>query len=207
MNRNFFLKLAKIYFNENKPLFEKIVSKTDLYEQYVDAVLKWNSNINITGFNEEEFIFSGVIEPLIIFKYLNDFKGSVSDIGAGSGIPSVAISVFQEKCIVNAVEINKKKSAFLNHLKFGLKINNLNVLKKSPSNVSLLTSRAFTGFEKFLFFIKKERLKCENILFFFKKTPPEKYKFKHVETYKNYFNKGVYSQAIYDFNEVIHFLP
>jgi 16S rRNA (guanine(527)-N(7))-methyltransferase RsmG len=197
MNIDIFEKYVSEYFSDNTAIKEKILSKTDIYSKYVDAVLKWNRKINITGFNEEKFIFNGILEPLLVFKKFRNFDSStITDIGAGAGIPSITLSVFFDKAFVNIVEINKKKSAFLNYVKFSVGIKNIAVLKRPPEKSHLITSRAFMDIFRFLDFIKKNSLKFKYLLFFFKGEPPPNLEYLHCVKYVNPFNSKDYTQSV-----------
>ncbi len=197
MDRDFFRETVVKSFKENIDIRDKILSKMLLYEKYVDLILKWNSKINITGFNEKKFIYNGIVEPLLILKKFYFSGESITDIGAGSGIPSVTFAILFDNIRVTCVEISKKRLSFLNYLKYNLNMDNMNIEKTPPFASDVITSRAFKSFEKFLNFLDIEKIKWKYMLFYFNDKISSNVAPEIVKKYTNPFNGKIYNQAIF----------
>ncbi len=163
-----FENLVNRYFNEFKELQEKILEKKDKFLSYADYVIKWNKQINVTGFTKEKFVFNGLIEPLLILKKFNDFSQKITDIGTGAGIPSISYAIFFDSLEIHAIEVNKKKLALLNVLKYKIKLENLFIDSTVPESSLFVVSRAFMNINKFLQFLNKEKLVFKYLIFYFK---------------------------------------
>ncbi len=167
MIENLFEKTVNEYF-KNSEIKENIIKKKAVFIEYLEIVAKWKDRINITGFSKEKFLFNGIIEPLLI---LNDYSGismEITDIGSGAGIPSIAYAIYFENVKVSSIEINKKKLAFLNFVKFSLNLTNLKISSNIPENNIFITSRAFMDINNFLKFLYQRKIKFKYLIHFFK---------------------------------------
>ncbi len=102
-------------------------SKLLLLIKYADAIFNENKNFNLTGHKS----LSDIIENLIIgslepIKHLNVPRGTFfADLGSGSGIPGVPISIKYEGCTGTLFDSNMKKIRFINKTVSTLGIDNV----------------------------------------------------------------------------------
>ncbi len=194
---NLFLLTVDKYF-EHTEIKEKILEKKEKFLEYIEIVSKWKEKINITGFSSEDFLFRGTVEPLLIFtKYKGVFFKEITDIGSGAGIPAISYAIFFENTSVNCIEVNKKKIAFLNFIKYSLNLHNLNISKNIPQKNFCITSRAFMNFNDFLKFLSEKRITYRYLIHFFKDNYKNSNELKIVSKIK-YNNK--YFQVLYQKN-------
>jgi len=84
-----------------------------LLERYVELVLSWRDRINLTGMRTEaEAVRVLVIDALACLPPLPN-RGTIVDLGSGSGTPGVPIAVARPGLRVLLVEASRKKAGFL----------------------------------------------------------------------------------------------
>lgn len=103
-------------------------SKLKLLYEYSEAIFSENQKFNLTGHKT----LSDIIENLIIgsilpLKNIHVPRGTIfADIGTGSGIPGVPISIFFDYIHGFLFDSNHKKISFINKTTTKLGINNIN---------------------------------------------------------------------------------
>lgn len=84
-----------------------------LLERYVGLVVSWRARLNLTGVQTEaEAARVLVVDALACLPHLPD-RGTVVDLGSGSGTPGVPIAVARPAVRVLLVEASRKKAGFL----------------------------------------------------------------------------------------------
>ncbi|MGI6486405.1 MAG: 16S rRNA (guanine(527)-N(7))-methyltransferase RsmG [Thermoanaerobacterales bacterium] len=95
----------------------------EIFDLYRNEIIKWNKKMNLTRIIDPlDFARKHVIDCLIFHKKLEIGKmRSLIDIGTGPGIPGIIVKIQSPHLVVDLVESNKKKTAFLRHVvnKFG----------------------------------------------------------------------------------------
>jgi len=82
-------------------------------ERYVEAVLSWHGRLNLTAAEtREDAARVLVVDALACVSHLPD-RGTVVDLGSGSGTPGVPIAVMRPGVRVLLVEASRKKAGFL----------------------------------------------------------------------------------------------
>lgn len=122
-------------------------------EQYVELLLKWNKHINLISSNSAQHIWTRhVLDSAQLIKYL-DLNSPLMDIGSGSGLPGLIISILGVK-EVHLVDSDLRKCVFLQEArKFSkntIKIHNCLFINANTANIINVTSRAFSNIDKFL---------------------------------------------------------
>ncbi len=182
--------LIEEYIKSND-LRNKILKNIEKYKMFKKYVYKWNKKINLTSYEEKDFDFHAIIEPLIIFNEINPPR-NILDIGTGFGNPSISIAITFPEIEVYCSEINHKRLSFLHFIKKELKLNNLIVLKEEIPDFTfeIVTARAFMEKDDFLKFLKDKEVKY-NFLWLFLKENSDIHDFFKLINYnfknKNYF--------------------
>lgn len=107
------------------------------FEQYRDALLRWNERINLTAITDKgEITHKHFLDSLGVLEHIA-LKGgdTVMDIGTGAGFPGIVLKIYVPDIRLTLVEASKKKGSFLRFL-----IAKLNLHQKTP--VEVLTERA-----------------------------------------------------------------
>ncbi len=96
---------------------------------YIALLLKWNKAAGLISPKDEKKVFirhfCDSLQPLLLFGFRKN--GSVLDIGAGGGFPSIPINIFRPDLRMILSESNKKKSSFLNEVRQVVELENIKV--------------------------------------------------------------------------------
>jgi 16S rRNA (guanine527-N7)-methyltransferase len=96
---------------------------------FIDELLLWNSKTNLVGTtNRRDIIVKHVFDSLAAIPLLKNSGGSILDIGAGAGFPSIPVAVVRRDLPVFAIERRENRSAFLRNICAVLGLENVTVL-------------------------------------------------------------------------------
>jgi 16S rRNA (guanine527-N7)-methyltransferase len=132
-------------------------------ELFLQEMARWNQVHNLTAIeNEQDSIRLHLIDSIAVLPILRGFLGvpnpKIADLGSGGGLPAIPIAIVQPEWRLTLIEAIRKKTAFLQHVRGKLKLNNIEVLSDRVENVALqqpgqfdaVISRAFTNLARFL---------------------------------------------------------
>lgn len=121
---------------------------------YADFLLKWNKAYNLTAIRDQRgVIVKHVLDSLSVLPFCT--HGSVLDIGAGAGLPSVVLAIANPDLKITAIDSNSKKTRFLQQCVFHLNLTNLRVRHQraedfsQPESHDFVVSRAFASLKDF----------------------------------------------------------
>ena len=88
------------------------------FEQYRDALLRWNEQINLTAITDKvEVIHKHFLDSLGVLEHIALKDGdTVMDIGTGAGFPGIVLKIYVPDIRLTLVEASKKKGSFLTFL-------------------------------------------------------------------------------------------
>ena len=136
---------------------------TDL-ELFLGEMGRWNRVHNLTAIeNEKDSIRLHLIDSITVLPVMRQFLSSfsnpqIADLGSGGGLPAIPIAILQPGWNITLIEAIRKKTAFLQHIRGKLSLNNIEVLServeavaiKRPAQYDAVISRAFTSLARFL---------------------------------------------------------
>ena len=106
--------------------------QVELFYNYMNLLLDWNSKINLTAITEQnDIILKHFIDSMTVFDYLKDVK-SIVDVGTGAGFPGIPIGIMCEDKKITLMDSLNKRIKFLDDV---IEKNNLN-------NIVTIHSRA-----------------------------------------------------------------
>ncbi len=128
---------------------------------------KWNAVHNLSSINSyAEYLGAHVMDSLAVVKPLLEkvhqgvlpHEPKLADLGVGGGFPGMLLAICLPHFDFYLVEAVKKKTAFLQHIKGCLKLNNVHVIdqrieefsKVAPYSMDATISRAFTELKNFV---------------------------------------------------------
>ena len=132
-------------------------------ELFLQEMGRWNQVHNLTAIDSEKsaitlhLIDSIAVLPLMR-EVLRGLKPHIADLGSGGGLPAIPIAILQPEWHITLIEAVRKKTAFLQHARGKLKLNNMDVLSQRVESVAIehpakfdaVISRAFTSLSHFL---------------------------------------------------------
>ena len=134
-------------------------------QYFLGELQRWNQVHNLTAINETEAaLHLHLIDSIIILPILRRYLQSnqsmihIADLGSGGGLPGIPLAILQPSWSFSLIEISKKKAAFLQHVRGGLGLGNLQVMANRVESLATshatsfdaITARAFTRLNKLL---------------------------------------------------------
>jgi len=132
-------------------------------ELFLQEMTRWNQVHNLTAIeNEKDSIRLHLIDSIavlpILRKFLKAQNPKIADLGSGGGLPAIPIAIVEPEWRLSLIEVVKKKTAFLQHVRGKLKLKNIEILSERVEYAALqqndqfdaVISRAFTNLARFL---------------------------------------------------------
>jgi len=146
-------------------------------ELFLQEMGRWNQVHNLTAIEgEKNSVSLHLIDSITVLPLMRQFLAlqnpKIADLGSGGGLPAIPIAILQPDWHVTLVEAIRKKTAFLQHVRGKLALNNIEVLservevvaKSQPERFDAVISRAFTNLARFLEF-SRPLLKPDGLVF------------------------------------------
>lgn len=92
------------------------------FEIYAKMLVEWNEKMNLTSITDREGIYMKHFYDSIVPSFDIEIKGSLCDVGAGAGFPSIPLKIMYPELEVTIVETLGKRVTFLNELANALNI-------------------------------------------------------------------------------------
>jgi 16S rRNA (guanine527-N7)-methyltransferase len=99
--------------------------------RYLDELLRWNKKTNLIGdATRDQIIVRHILDSLTVYPLLLSRKGSILDLGAGAGFPSVPLAIVDSSLPITAVEKRRRRAAFLERTRILLGLSCYNVVER-----------------------------------------------------------------------------
>ncbi len=138
-------------------------------DYFLNELFKWNRVHNLTAIEDTDAAINlHLIDSIVIFPILQRYLGEtqkdkaagvrVADMGSGGGLPAIPLAIMEPAWSFSLIEASKKKAAFLQHIRGGLQLKNVEVMAKRVEDVGhetagqfdAVTARAFTRLKNLL---------------------------------------------------------
>jgi 16S rRNA (guanine(527)-N(7))-methyltransferase RsmG len=148
-------------------------AEIDRLASYYGQVLKWNKRLHLTTITKPQAFFDRHIrEAEIASARIPNSINRVWDLGAGLGIPGIAIAILRPQIEMTLVDSNRAKAIYLEEVISQLQLTNAVVtrqrverLKRLPREASV-TVRALERMEQMIPVILEIASQCRQILIF-----------------------------------------
>jgi len=99
----------------------------DKFSTYLSELKRWNATTNLTSLAEDqEIIVKHFIDSIAILQFIDiEPYGSVLDIGAGAGFPSIPLKIVRSDLRPSLLESNAKKVSFIRYITGTLALHNV----------------------------------------------------------------------------------
>jgi len=102
-------------------IYEK---EADLFYQYMNLLIEWNNNINLTSITEpRDIILKHFIDSLTVYKHVKNMN--IIDVGTGAGFPGIPLKIVDEDIKITLLDSLNKRINFLNEVIENLSLNNI----------------------------------------------------------------------------------
>lgn len=125
------------------------------FAKFLTLLKKWNQTYNLTAIRDiEEMIPLHLIDCISIIPYLKGPR--VLDVGSGAGFPGIPLAICCPKLSFTLVESSRKRTQFLETVKYELQLNNINIWNgrieqyQPDAGFDTITSRAFSNLALFI---------------------------------------------------------
>jgi len=132
-------------------------------ELFMHEMARWNQVHNLTAIEDGgDSVRLHLIDSIAILPIMRQFligaAPKIADLGSGGGLPAIPIAILQPYWQLTLIEAIRKKTAFLQHVRGKLKLQNIEVLSTRVENAAMqhsgqfdgVISRAFTNLARFL---------------------------------------------------------
>lgn len=153
IDKNYQSLLPKLQNGLNKLNIDLTENQQNQLLYYLQQLLFWNKAYNLTAIKQPEMaLIKHILDSLSILPHLPN--GSLLDIGAGGGLPSVIIAICQPERSVTALDSNSKKVRFIKQVVSELGLKNVNPvasrIEEHQGKYEIITSRAFSSLLDFV---------------------------------------------------------
>ena len=119
------------------------------FQDYASILIEYNKKVNLTALTKESDIYLKHFYDSLLPAFIYPFKGSLCDVGAGAGFPSLPLLIVFPELKVTIVEPLKKRIKFLEFLssQLNLKVTLVNeraevYSKTNREKFDIVTARA-----------------------------------------------------------------
>ena len=96
---------------------ELAADQLDRFARFAALLIDWNGRVNLTTIIEpRDIVIKHFLDSLSVFKALPPKAKSVIDVGAGAGLPGLALKIARPDLTLALVEATRKKCEFLEAL-------------------------------------------------------------------------------------------
>jgi 16S rRNA (guanine527-N7)-methyltransferase len=139
------------------------VSKAEQIQTYVALLKSYNQTTNIYSAKAYDHLPFHIQNCEILSELIGSAPVQIVDMGSGSGLPSIVLSICLPQAKVMAVESKARKTRFLDSVKQTLKLDNLTVMNADIMSLirnqtvqpDIITAKAFAPYLKVISIGKK----------------------------------------------------
>lgn len=112
---------------------------------YLSELKRWNATINLTSLAEDrEIIIKHFIDSIAILQFIDiEPNGSVLDIGAGAGFPSIPLKIVRSDLRPSLLESNAKKVSFIRYMTGTLALQHVAAVSTTLSHYAATCAQKF----------------------------------------------------------------
>ena len=140
-----------------------------LIDRYIALLKEYNEHTNVYSKSAYNHLLFHVADSVQMAKMISNTNLTVLDMGSGSGLPSVCISIVNTNNRVFAVESRKRKCDFLNYIKTELSLDNFEVYQGDVASfassfnqsVDWVTAKAFKPVPEALKWARRFKIKSD----------------------------------------------
>lgn len=106
------------------------------FSDYARLLVEWNEKMNLTAITALEEIYEKHFYDCLLLHRLVNLEGSLCDVGAGAGFPSIPCKIAFPQLQVTIIEPLGKRCVFLRELCKELQLENVTILNERAEDVA-----------------------------------------------------------------------
>ena len=123
------LKMQKLIEGARRLGLSLAPQQVERFQVYYDELVDWNRRVNLTAIVDcDEVQVKHFLDALTALSAFSKVPSSLADIGAGAGLPGVALKIAYPDIALTLIDSVGKKALFLNHIVDVLKLDGVNVV-------------------------------------------------------------------------------
>ncbi len=147
---------------------------TEMLENYVDLLRKWNPRINLVSRSSMDDVWQRhILDSMQVFDIAQPATGHWADLGSGGGFPGLVVAIMSRSgtgsLAVSLIESDQRKAAFLRtvvrELDLNAKVICGRIEQVPPLNADFLSARALSDLTGLLTFTERHLSKGGVALF------------------------------------------
>ena len=108
----------------------------DRFSLFVGELVLWNRHTNLVGTSDIEGIITRhILDSLSAYRLLKNQNGSILDIGAGAGLPSIPLKIAAPSLFITACERRRRRAVFLRNVVTLLGFNDMPVEERDVREI------------------------------------------------------------------------
>ncbi|MSR88237.1 MAG: 16S rRNA (guanine(527)-N(7))-methyltransferase RsmG [Candidatus Margulisbacteria bacterium] len=127
-----------------------------LITTYITLLKEYNEQTNIYSKKAYEHLDFHIQDCITLSILISKKAKTLVDMGSGSGLPSIILSIARPDLTITAIESKGRKTRFLQHVQETLSLSNLTVLQddilhyahQTKSRPDIITAKAFAPYDK-----------------------------------------------------------
>ena len=127
----------ELFIDETKKLGINLTEKKlSQLEKFYELIISWNEKMNLTAITALEEIYEKHFYDCLLLHRLVKLEGSLCDVGAGAGFPSIPCKIAFPQLQVTIIEPLGKRCVFLRELCKELQLENVTILNERAEDAT-----------------------------------------------------------------------
>lgn len=139
---------------------------------YIQLLKEYNEHTNIYSKKAYDKLDFHIEDCKYLASLIPENTKTIIDLGSGSGLPAIILSIVKPEIHITAVESKSRKTNFLFHVKQHLDLENLTIINdnihewihKSSPKANIVTCKAFAPHDKALKIARKLAIKGSKLI-------------------------------------------
>lgn len=131
-------------------------AQQSLISAYIRLLKEYNEQTNIYSKKAYEHLDFHIQDCITLSTLISKKAKTLVDMGSGSGLPSIVLSITRPDLSITAIESKSRKTRFLQHVQETLSLSNLTVLQDDilhyahqiKTRPDIITAKAFAPYDK-----------------------------------------------------------
>lgn len=136
--------MEKLFYEElEKNNIQLNDKQKEQFSTYADLLFEWNQKMNLTAIDDRDGIYSKHFLDCVLPSFQTHLEGSLCDVGAGAGFPSIPLKIVYPDLHITIVETLQKRCNFLKELVKQLGLENVDIVNARAEDYAKIKRESF----------------------------------------------------------------